>query len=94
MIARRTSPILDCRRQDGRLRALCRSLGGDGESFLKEAAAARLPAAIASALERFRSRGNREGYLLLRGLPLDAPRSAEAHLALVGSRLGELVGYL
>ena len=90
----RTAPILDCGRHGRRLQALCDSLQGEGEAFVAHAAAADLPASMVNALERFRSRGNREGYLLLRGLPLDGPRYADSHLALVGSRLGELVGYL
>lgn len=96
MTTRRTSAplVLHCRRHGRKLRALCESLQGEGEAFIARAAAADLPAAMGDALERFRSRGNREGHLLLRGLPLDSPRYADAHLALVGSRLGELVGYL
>ena len=91
---------VDCRRHGRRLEALCESLRArphdESEEFLRQAvlAAADLPAALGSALDSFRSHGNREGYLLLRRLPLAARRNAEAHLALVGSRLGHLVGYL
>jgi L-asparagine oxygenase len=91
---------VDCTRQRHALQALCGPLRAvsrdEGDEFLRQAAlaAADLPAALSKALENFRLRGNREGYLLLRGLPLDAARDAEAHLALVGSRLGDLVGYL
>jgi hypothetical protein len=52
-----------------------------------------LPRPLRNALDEFRQHGNQEGYLLMRGVSVAAGRGAEASLALVGSRLGELVGY-
>jgi L-asparagine oxygenase len=68
----------------------------DSESFLREAAlaAAGLPDALLQPLHTFRLQGNRDGFLLLRGMPVAGKFCAECCLALIGSRLGDIVGYL
>ena len=68
----------------------------ESETFLREAAhsARGLPPALRRALDDFRRRGNRDGYLLLRRLPVTGSHGAEACLALIASRLGDIVGYL
>jgi L-asparagine oxygenase len=92
----RTAPaVIDCARFVRRLAALRRRLRGDAAAYVRRGSeiAAELPADLARALDDFRLGGNREGYLLLRGLPAGEERSAEAWLALFGSRLGDIVGY-
>jgi L-asparagine oxygenase len=102
--ARRSRPprrsVIDCSRIHRRLQTLCDRLSADPyentEAFLRQAAfAARsLPRGLRQALDAFADRGNREGYLLLRGFPVAENPGAEACLALIASRLGDLVGYL
>ena len=93
------TPVVECAEFRSELRELCASLpsgaGGGREAFLRQAALASegLPRTLRYALHEFRQHGNQEGYLLMRGMPVAAGRGAEAGLALVGSRLGELVGY-
>ena len=91
---------MECAAYRRRLRALCGRLRADpylnsGE-FVREAAlaAAGLPAALSRALSGFRLHGNPDGFLLLRGMPVAEDQGAEACLALIGSRLGEMIGYL
>jgi L-asparagine oxygenase len=100
MRSRAENPVLECstfrRALDGLRARLPARPGRDAEAFLERAAleSDSLPRGIRIALHRFRLRGNRDGYLLLHGLPFAPGRGAEAFLALIGSRLGELVGYL
>lgn len=92
--------VVDCRAHRRRLLALCERLSADphgaSEAFLRQAARAAkdLPAGLRRTLDRFAAAGNREGFLLLRGLPAAGGHGAEACLALIASRLGDLVGYL
>lgn len=92
--------IVDCSRFQDRMTALCARLAVDTgkpeESFLRRAARAaqRLPGGLRRRLDDFRRRGNRDGFLLLRGMPVKGSGCAEASLAIIGNRLGELVGYL
>lgn len=92
--------IVDCAGFRQRLQALSAELTADplreSEAFLRQVARAggRLPGPLRRKLDVFRRRGNRDGFLLLRGVPVVGRWGAEACLALVGSRLGEMVGYL
>jgi L-asparagine oxygenase len=92
-------PVVECAEFRGELRALCARLRADSDreraAFLRQAALASdsLPHKLRLALHDFRLHGNRDGYLLLRGMPASTGRSGVACLALVGSRLGEFVGY-
>lgn len=92
--------IIECSGIHRRLLRLCARLcagpGQDGETFLRHAriAADGLPQALRQALREFRLHGNRSGFLLFRGMPVVSGEAAEACLAMVGSQLGELVGYL
>jgi len=92
--------VVDCGAHRRRLLDLCARLSAgardDNEAFLRRAqrAAKELPAALRRTLDGFAAAGNREGYLLLRGLPAACGHGAEACLALIASRLGDLVGYL
>ncbi len=91
---------VECAGYRRRLRALCSRLRADphlkSKIFLREAAlaAASLPRALLRALHEFRLHGNRDGFLLLRGMPVADEKDAEACLAMIGSRLGEIVGYM
>ena len=91
--------IVDCAKYRTKLLPLCeglaRSAGRDANTFVRKAALAsgRLPPSLRTALNEFRLRGNRDGYLLLRGMPFTDSENCEACLALVGSRLGDLAGY-
>ena len=94
-----TAAIVDCGRFRERLQALAGDLSVPPrkcDAFLREArrAAEELPGPLKQKLDAFRRRGNRDGFLLLRGLPIAGRGRAEAWLALVGSRLGDMVGYL
>ncbi len=97
--ARVQGSTLDCVRDGARLEALCAAVSANPdreiEAFLKEAAlaAADLPGQLDQALRDFRLNGNRDGFLLLRGLPMARPHDAETYLALVGSRIGDFAGY-
>ena len=100
MRSRTENPVLECTSFRRALRGLAARLRAganrDTDPFLERAALLSdvLPQEIRIALHRFRLRGNRDGYLLLRGLPFASSREPEAFLALIGGRLGELVGYL
>ncbi|MEU2794543.1 clavaminate synthase Cs1 [Streptomyces sp. NPDC007100] len=69
--------VVDCTAFAGELRALTAQLPqvprADIHAFLNSAgsAAADLPAALATALDSFNAEGNHDGYLLLRGLPVE-----------------------
>lgn len=92
------SAILDCAKSRRSMAALCAGLNADpagkGEVFLRQARLAgdSLPSRLRRTLDAFARDGNRDGLLLLRGLPT-ARNAAEACLALAGSRLGDMVGY-
>ncbi|MGK5641264.1 clavaminate synthase Cs1 [Streptomyces sp. URMC 126] len=110
-----TSPIVDCSPYREPLLALAARLPrvprADLYGFLDVAKelAAELPAELATALDSFDAESNADGYLLLRGLPVDeelppTPTSTpapvdrplllmEAMLALTGRRLGLHTGY-
>lgn len=96
----RENPVLECspfRRALGVLGSRLRAGTGRAvEAFLERAALASdaLPREIRIALHRFRLHGNRDGYLLLRGLPFAPGRGAEGYMALIGCRLGDFAGYL
>ncbi len=96
--ASRRSAVIDCAPHRDRLLGLCARLSAhpyeDSRRFVQQAARAAkdLPAGLRRVLDAFAGAGNPEGYLLLRGLP--AAGGAETCLALIASRLGELVGYL
>jgi hypothetical protein len=100
MPTRAANSVLRCVRFRRSLAALARRVGTggepDAEAMLERAmlASGALPPEIRIALHRFRLRGNRDGYLLLRDMPFATAQGAEAFLALVGSPLGDLVGYL
>ncbi|WP_406360962.1 clavaminate synthase family protein [Streptomyces sp. NBC_00715] len=72
------SPIIDCTAHQEHLRALAAELPAvpraDLYGFLEQARALseRLPREIGAALDRFNAEGTEDGYLLLRGLPLEA----------------------
>jgi len=89
----------DCTPHRAAVAALCSRLAArrdrNGERFVLEARLAgdALPAPLRAALAAFHARGNRDGCLLIRGLPFDSQAGAERCLALVASRLGELAGY-
>ncbi|MFI1168025.1 clavaminate synthase Cs1 [Streptomyces sp. NPDC020801] len=69
--------VVDCTAYAGELRALTERLPriprADLYAFLDsaQAAATDLPAALASTLDSFNAQGNEDGYLLLRGLPVE-----------------------
>ncbi|MEU9131282.1 clavaminate synthase Cs1 [Kitasatospora sp. NPDC048540] len=69
--------VLDCSEHSAELRALAARLPrvprADLPGFLEaaHAAATDLPAALAAVLDDFNSRGSNDGYLLLRGLPVE-----------------------
>ena len=90
---------LDCAKFRAKLLPICEGLalsfGRDADKFARKAALASraLPQSLRTALNEFRLRGNRDGYLLLRGMPFTDGGSCESCLALVGSRLGDLAGY-
>jgi L-asparagine oxygenase len=92
--------VVDCSAHRDRLQALSGRVSPDpcreSESFLRRAAlvAADLPDALLEPLRAFRRVGNRDGYLLLRGLPVAEASNAELWLATVGSLLGDIVGYI
>jgi len=92
-------PVVECAEFRSELRELCASLrsgtGRGRQAYLRKAALASdgLPRPLKNALHDFRQHGNREGYLLMRGMPAVTGRSGEACLALAGCRLGEFVGY-
>jgi len=98
--ARSRSAIVNCAPHRKRMLDLCAQLSAlpraESESFLRHAArAARdLPGRVKHALDSFAANANREGYLLLRGLPVAGTNGAEAGLALIASRLGDIVGYI
>lgn len=89
----------DCAPYRRRITDLCARLRAhpyrQSELFLRQAELAgdELPRSLRSALHDFRLNGNRDGYLLLQGLPLSPKRGAETCLALIGCRLGDIVGY-
>ncbi|MFF1653230.1 clavaminate synthase Cs1 [Streptomyces sp. NPDC058255] len=72
------SPIIDCAPHRERLRALAAELPevprADLYGFLEKAQelSAKLPRELAAALDTFHAEGTEDGYLLLRGLPLEA----------------------
>lgn len=72
-----TSPVLDCTSFQGELRALAAELPrvprADLHGFLATAkdVSERLPGDMADALDEFDAHGNQDGYLLLRGLPVE-----------------------
>ncbi|MER6997668.1 clavaminate synthase Cs1 [Streptomyces sp. NPDC000410] len=72
------SPIIDCTPHQDQLRGLVAELPdvprADLHGFLDKAKelSAKLPAELASALDTFNAEGNTDGYLLLRGLPLES----------------------
>jgi len=96
---RLAAPVCDCARYRRRIGDLCAGLRAhpyrQSELFVRQAALAgdELPRGLRGALHDFRLNGNRDGYLLLRGLPISPERGAEACLALIGSRLGAIAGY-
>lgn len=99
MTVRARQPIIECSDFRDALSALSARLragaGRDTESFLRQAALLSddLPRVLRIALYEFRLQGNHDGYLLMRSTPAATGRNSEACLALVGSRLGDLVGY-
>jgi hypothetical protein len=100
MLSRAGNPVIRCAAFRRTLAALARPLrtgaAPDTESLVERAmlASGALPRDVRIALHRFRLRGNRDGYVLLRGLPFTDDRAAVAFLALIASPLGNLVGYL
>ena len=97
---RRKTVVVDCAPYYRRLLALSELVFANphqnSKAFLRQVtrAAGELPARLRRVLDAFASTGNREGYMLLRGLPTTGEHGAEAALALIASRLGDLVGYM
>ncbi|WP_351236223.1 clavaminate synthase Cs1 [Streptomyces sp. NPDC002133] len=73
-----TTPVIDCTPYQDRLRALAAHLPdvprADLHGFLEAAKglSEQLPQEVADALDAFDAEGNKDGYLLLRGLPVEA----------------------
>ncbi|MGW1884431.1 clavaminate synthase Cs1 [Streptomyces sp. NPDC001970] len=73
-----TTPVIDCTPYQDRLRKLAAQLPdvprADLYGFLEAAKglSEQLPRAMADALDAFDAEGNKDGYLLLRGLPVEA----------------------
>ncbi|MGW3715672.1 clavaminate synthase Cs1 [Streptomyces sp. NPDC005133] len=100
------SPIVDCTAHRDRLRDLAVELPRiprvDIRAFLDaaEQLSAQVPTDIAAALDEFNAHGNTEGYLLLRGLPVEpddelpptptAPPTADRPLLAMEAMLGIL----
>lgn len=90
--------VIDCAKFRRDVEKLCAGLAADpnreGGTYLRQARRLgnKLPLALRRTLDAFARMGNRDGLLLLRGMPV-ARNTAEACLAMTGSRLGDMVGY-